>query len=70
MVDGYSTDDTLETARKLRPDVRIVMQNRRGKGNALAWGFAAAVRDIQISAMGIMPSGAAMFLCSGSAPNR
>jgi glycosyltransferase involved in cell wall biosynthesis len=46
VVDGYSTDDTLETARKLRPDVRIVMQNRRGKGNALACGFAAATGDI------------------------
>jgi glycosyltransferase involved in cell wall biosynthesis len=136
VVDGYSTYDTLETVRKLRPDVRIVMQNRRGKGNALACGFAAATgdiiamidadgsadpaeipkfvqallddadlpraqdllraeaavispasgvsatgysvpwwmycaaRDIQISAMGIMPSGAAMFLCLGSGPNR
>jgi len=46
VVDGYSTDDTLETARKLRPDARIVMQNRRGKGNALACGFAAATGDI------------------------
>ena len=31
---------------KLRPDVRIVMQNRNGKGNALACGFAAATGDI------------------------
>jgi glycosyltransferase involved in cell wall biosynthesis len=46
VVDGYSTDDTTETARRLRPDVRIVMQNRRGKGNALACGFAAATGDI------------------------
>jgi len=46
VVDGYSTDDTLETVRKLRPDARIVMQNRRGKGNALACGFAAATGDI------------------------
>src|SRR5260370_4787201 len=46
VVDGYSTDDTIETVRKLRPDVRIVMQNRRGKGNALACGFAAATGDI------------------------
>ena len=46
VVDGYSTDDTTETARRLRPDVRIVMQTRRGKGNALACGFAAATGDI------------------------
>jgi glycosyltransferase involved in cell wall biosynthesis len=33
-------------ARELRPDVRIVMQTRKGKGNALACGFAAATGDI------------------------
>ena len=31
---------------RLRPDVRIVRQNRSGKGNALACGFAAATGDI------------------------
>lgn len=46
VVDGYSVDDTIATARKLRPDVRVVKQNRRGKGNALACGFAAATGDI------------------------
>jgi glycosyltransferase involved in cell wall biosynthesis len=46
VVDGHSQDDTLAVARRLRPDVRIVMQTRRGKGNALACGFAAATGDI------------------------
>jgi hypothetical protein len=46
VVDGYSQDDTLAVARRLRPDARIVMQTRRGKGNALACGFAAATGDI------------------------
>lgn len=46
LVDGHSVDDTVEIARKLRPDVRIVMQTRLGKGNALACGFAAARGDI------------------------
>jgi glycosyltransferase involved in cell wall biosynthesis len=46
VVDGHSVDDTLAVARRLRPDVRIVMQNRDGKGNALACGFAAATGDI------------------------
>lgn len=46
VVDGYSTDGTPETARSLRPDVRIVLQSRKGKGNALACGFAAATGDI------------------------
>src|SRR6516225_2592424 len=46
VVDGLSVGDTIAVARQLRPDVRIVMQNRRGKGNALACGFAAATGDI------------------------
>jgi glycosyltransferase involved in cell wall biosynthesis len=46
VVDGHSKDDTLAVARRLRPDVRIVMQTRKGKGNALACGFAAATGDI------------------------
>ena len=46
IVDGLSTDDTVRVANALRPDVRIILQNRRGKGNALACGFAAATGDI------------------------
>jgi glycosyltransferase involved in cell wall biosynthesis len=46
VVDGHSVDDTLTVARRLRPDARIVMQTRSGKGNALACGFAAATGDI------------------------
>ena len=46
MVDGHSVDDTLAAARRLRPEVRIIAQNRRGKGNALACGLAAATGDI------------------------
>ena len=46
VVDGHSVDDTIAVARQLRPDVRIVLQTRRGKGNALACGFAAATGDI------------------------
>lgn len=46
LVDGRSTDDTIAVARRLWPDVRIVTQTRRGKGNALACGFAAAAGDV------------------------
>ncbi len=46
VVDGHSTDATIEVTRRLRPDARIVLQNRRGKGNALACGLAAARGDI------------------------
>jgi glycosyltransferase involved in cell wall biosynthesis len=46
LVDGGSSDDTVAVARRLRPEVRVVRQNRKGKGNALACGFAAATADI------------------------
>ncbi|HWT45995.1 MAG TPA: glycosyltransferase family 2 protein, partial [Vicinamibacterales bacterium] len=46
LVDGNSADDTVAVARKLRPDIKIVQQNRRGKGNALACGFAACSGEI------------------------
>jgi glycosyltransferase involved in cell wall biosynthesis len=49
IIDGHSVDDTLMTARHLRPDVRIVMQTRKGKGNALACGFAAATGDVIVT---------------------
>jgi glycosyltransferase involved in cell wall biosynthesis len=46
VVDGHSVDDTIAVARQLRPDVRIIRQTRRGKGNALACGFLAATGDV------------------------
>jgi glycosyltransferase involved in cell wall biosynthesis len=46
LVDGESTDNTVEAARNARPDVFVVKQTRRGKGNALACGFEAATGDI------------------------
>lgn len=46
LVDGHSVDDTIAVARALRPDVRVVTQTHRGKGNALACGFAVATGDI------------------------
>jgi glycosyltransferase involved in cell wall biosynthesis len=48
LVDGGSTDDTVDVARRLMPGIRVVRQNRRGKGNALACGFAAATGDILV----------------------
>ena len=46
VVDGRSSDGTIEMAQSLREDVVIVRQTRRGKGNALACGFAAVTGDI------------------------
>jgi glycosyltransferase involved in cell wall biosynthesis len=48
IVDGRSTDDTIAMARALRPSVRVILQDGRGKGNALACGFAAAHGDIVV----------------------
>ena len=48
VVDGHSVDDTVAVARSLRPDVTVVRQNRRGKGNAMACGFAAVTGDIVV----------------------
>jgi glycosyltransferase involved in cell wall biosynthesis len=45
LVDGNSSDDTVEVARALCPDITVVGQTRKGKGNALACGFAEASGD-------------------------
>jgi glycosyltransferase involved in cell wall biosynthesis len=46
VVDGDSTDGTVETAQRVLPWVRVVEQTRKGKGNAMACGFAAATGDV------------------------
>ena len=46
VVDGNSTDGTIETAKRVLPWVRIITQTRKGKGNAMACGFAAATGDV------------------------
>jgi glycosyltransferase involved in cell wall biosynthesis len=46
LVDGGSVDRTVEVARELRPDIKVVQQTRKGKGNALACGFEVCTSDI------------------------
>lgn len=46
LVDGMSTDGTVEAARRVRPDVRVVQRPPKGKGDALRAGFAAATGDV------------------------
>jgi glycosyltransferase involved in cell wall biosynthesis len=46
LVDGGSQDSTVAVARKMRPDLCTISQNRKGKGNALACGFEAATGDV------------------------
>jgi glycosyltransferase involved in cell wall biosynthesis len=42
LVDGHSTDDTVAAARAARPDVVVVSDNGRGKGEAMRTGGATA----------------------------
>ena len=48
LVDGHSSDDTIAVARHLLPNIRIIEQSGKGKGNAIKIGLAAAVGDIVV----------------------
>ena len=48
VVDGGSVDGTVTTARELLPGVTTLTQVRRGKGNALAAGFARVTGDVVV----------------------
>ena len=56
LVDGLSRDRTNELAKELRPDIRIIKQTGKGKGNALRCGFQNAAGDfiVMIDADGSM----------------
>lgn len=49
IIDGCSTDDTVAVARELRPDIKIVVEPRPGKGRALCTGFRASTGDIIVT---------------------
>ena len=49
LVDGHSTDNTVEVAKRLYPNVRILYQPGRGKGGALKHGFDNAKGDIIVT---------------------
>jgi glycosyltransferase involved in cell wall biosynthesis len=59
LVDGRSTDRTIEVARAARPDLRVVLETQPGKGAALRAGFAAARGEyiVMIDADGSMDPG-------------
>ncbi|MBC7518330.1 MAG: glycosyltransferase family 2 protein [Microbacteriaceae bacterium] len=48
LVDGNSVDDTIATAKRVLPSIEVIKQTRKGKGNALACGFAAVTGDIVV----------------------
>ncbi len=65
LIDGYSTDDTIGVALRIRPDTRVVRQLGRGKGCALRAGFTAAKGDyiVMIDADGSMdPAEVGLFV--------
>jgi hypothetical protein len=49
LVDGRSSDDTIDVARSLLPGIRIVRELRPGKGAALCAGFRAAEGEIIVA---------------------
>lgn len=48
LVDGRSTDNTVEVARHLLPSIKIILEPRKGKGVAMRAGYQAAMGDILI----------------------
>ena len=49
MVDGGSRDDTIKVAKELRPDIRVLYQTGRGKGDALRHGIEQSNGDIVVT---------------------
>jgi glycosyltransferase involved in cell wall biosynthesis len=49
VVDGRSSDATVAVARWSCPEARVLEQSGRGKGDALAMGFAAATGDVVVT---------------------
>jgi len=48
IVDGHSTDDTVEIATKLLPAAKVILQRSNGKGDALRFAFEHATGDIVV----------------------
>jgi hypothetical protein len=48
LVDGNSSDNTVEAARAAYPDIRVTTQSGRGKGDAFRTGFAAVTGNLVV----------------------
>jgi glucosyl-dolichyl phosphate glucuronosyltransferase len=48
LVDGHSVDQTVVVAQECRPDIKVVTQPGKGKGDALLAGFEACTSDIVV----------------------
>ena len=49
MVDGHSTDSTIEIAKQLYPGIRVLVQPGKGKGDAIKFGVSQAIGDIIVT---------------------
>ncbi len=49
IVDGHSTDKTVEVAKEICPEIKVVYQPGKGKGNALKIGIENATGDIIVT---------------------
>ncbi len=49
LVDGHSTDRTVGVAKELRPEIRIIYQQGKGKGDALKYGIQQATGEIIVT---------------------
>jgi glycosyltransferase involved in cell wall biosynthesis len=49
LVDGHSNDDTVAVAQQLLPNIRVIQQKGKGKGDALRTAFAACTGDIIVT---------------------
>lgn len=48
-MDGHSTDNTVKVAKEMRPDIRVLCQPNKGKGEALKYGVSASKGDIIVT---------------------
>jgi len=49
LVDGHSTDRTVEVAKEIRPGIKVLYQPDKGKGNALRYGIQKASSEIVVT---------------------
>ncbi|HUG33944.1 MAG TPA: glycosyltransferase family 2 protein, partial [Anaerolineales bacterium] len=48
LVDGRSTDNTVEVAKQLLPSIKVMLEKRKGKGIAMRTGYESSFGDILV----------------------
>ena len=49
LVDGHSSDNTVKVAREIRPEIKVLLQPNKGKGDALKYGITQATGKIIVT---------------------